>query len=246
MSADIYDALAPHYRAYADARSAYIEAVDAFVHAHAPAGSRSLLDVGAGDGVRGMALARRLGIDRTVLCDASAEMAVRCAALGATEVWTCRGEDMPVDGEPFDLVICLWNVLGHVTPPSARVEALTRMRRLLAPQGRLFLDVNNRHNAAAYGALRVIGRVMLDAVLPDERRGDTSFEWEVAGRRLPARGHLFTLREVESLARLAGLSMVRRVAIDYRSGAVSPWFFRGQLVFEMRTAANTTALNGER
>jgi hypothetical protein len=61
---DIYDALAPHYREYAGGKSAYLAAVDRFVLENLPAGADSLLDVGAGDGVRAMALAREAGIRR--------------------------------------------------------------------------------------------------------------------------------------------------------------------------------------
>lgn len=238
MNANIYDALAPHYRQYADAKASYLQAVDGVLLSRAPTGARSLLDVGAGDGVRGMALAKALRIDRTVLCDSSAEMAARCRALSPSEVWQCAAEDMPQAGERFDIVLCLWNVLGHIAPAELRVRALQSMARVLAPQGRLFLDVNNRHNASAYGWLRIAGRVILDGIAPDDGRGDTSFEWEVGGQRLPARGHLFTPAEMADLARRAGLRIERRLAVDYRTGAVSACVFRGQLVYELSSDAS--------
>lgn len=233
---DPYDALAPHYRRIAGERSAYLDAVDAIVRSRAPSGCASLLDVGAGDGVRGMALARSLGVQRVILCDASIEMAARCRALAPTDVWACPAQEMP-ECDPFDLVVCLWNVLGHVEPAENRLRALERMRALLAPRGRLFLDVNNRHNALAYGWPRVLGRRLIDAVMPDPRRGDTRFQWNVDGTSIPARGHLFTPKEVESLAAAAGLRLERRVAVDYRSGATSPRCYRGQLVYEFSAGA---------
>jgi SAM-dependent methyltransferase len=233
---DVYDILAPHYRQYAAARSAYLAAVDRMVLANAPAAARSLLDVGAGDGVRGMSIARNLGIDHVVLCDASKEMSARCLELAPSEVWHRRAEDIPDSPLRFDVILCLWNVLGHIGSAERRVRALARMRRLLAPGGAVFLDVNNRHNAAAYGKLKVLGRVITDAVHPKECRGDSSFEWHVGGQRIPAMGHLFTAHEVASLIARAGLTVTKRSAVDYVSGATSRWFFRGQLVY-MLTAA---------
>ncbi len=41
---------------------------------------------------------------------------------------------------------------------AARVAALTRMKALLNPSGSIFFDVNNRHNAHAYGRVRALWR----------------------------------------------------------------------------------------
>ncbi len=232
---DPYDALAPHYRSFAAGRAAYLAAVDAFVRENLPAARRSLLDVGSGDGVRAMALAQACGIGRVVLSDASAEMAERCRALGAAAVWAVPAQELP-ESEPFDVVTCLWNVLGHVPGHDARVAALRRMARALAPGGRLFLDVQNRHNAAAYGWWRVVGRLALDAVRPDERRGDTSFDWRIGDRTLRGHGHLFTPAEIGGLLRESGLRPLRRVAIDYLTGARSASALRGQLAFVCEAA----------
>ena len=93
---DIYDALAPHYREYARSRQAYLAAVDRFIlRARARRRVEAVLDVGAGDGVRGMALARRLAARRVVLCEPSREMAARCRELGADAVWEVPAEQLP-------------------------------------------------------------------------------------------------------------------------------------------------------
>lgn len=231
MASDPYDALAPHYRDYAGKRAAYLAAVDAFVREHVPRGARALLDVGAGDGVRAMALARACGIGEVVLSDASAEMATRCRALAPAAVWEVPAQDLPDDGRRFDVVTCLWNVLGHIPTRCDRRAALTRMAQLLAPDGRIFVDVQNRHNQAAYGRWRVRGRVVLDALWPDERRGDTSYDWHIGERTFRGHGHLFTPAEIESLLAEARLRVVARAAIDYATGASSSDPLRGQLAF---------------
>ena len=198
---------------------------------HMPGDAGSLLDVGAGDGVRAMGLARAGGVRRVVLCDSSAEMAARCRALAPAEVWELPVEALPAAGGPFDVICCLWNVLGHLENGDARSAALSRMKELLSGRGAIFFDVNNRHNAAAYGWLRVAGRVVVDFLDPDERRGDASYEWRIGEKSFPAMGHLFTPREIGRIIAAAGLVVRKRLAIDYETGARSDSPLRGQLVF---------------
>jgi SAM-dependent methyltransferase len=230
-----YDRLAPHYRAFASTRAAYLGAVDRFVVSHSPRAAR-MLDVGSGDGVRALGIARAIDAARLVLCEPSEAMAALCRAQPVACIWTCTAQCLPDCDERFDVITCLWNVLGHLPDRAARVAAFTGMRRLLAPGGTIFCDVNNRHNARAYGRARVMLRRLLDRIIPDERRGDSRFEWVVQGERIPAAGHLFTPAEMQRLAREAGLVVEERLAVDYRSGRSSSGAFQGQLVYRLRAA----------
>lgn len=230
-AAELYDIMAPDYRDYAAKRSAYIDAVDGFVRAWMLPSARRMLDVGSGDGVRAMTLAAACGIETVVLSDVSTEMVQRCRTLGAAAVWHAPAQALPDESAGFDAITCLWNVLGHVSTRSDRVAALRRMRALLAPGGRLFVDVQNRHNAAAYGRWRVCGRVVVDMLWPDERRGDTSFDWHVGGRAVRGHGHLFTPAEIGGLLHEAEFHVVARCAIDYATGRKSDSPFLGQLAF---------------
>lgn len=230
-SSDIYDALAPYYREYAEKKSAYLVAVDCFVLDNISVSAKSLLDVGSGDGVRAMALARQKGITETVLCDLSAEMADRCRALGPVEVWQVAAQNLPATVRRFDVITCLWNVLGHLPGRVERIRALAGMRELLTDRGVIFFDVNNRHNASAYGLLRVFGRIVLDFLSPDERRGDASFDWKIGDKTFPAMGHLFTPDEIEGIISASGLKIRKRVAVDYAKGTKSLSLLKGQLVY---------------
>jgi SAM-dependent methyltransferase len=228
-----YDRLAPHYRAYASARAAYLDAVDRFVIAHAPRDGQ-MLDVGAGDGVRAMAIARALSASKVVLCEPSERMAALCREQSAAAVWTDPAQCLWRHAERFDVITCLWNVLGHLPDCAARTAALAGMRSLLAPDGRIFCDVNNRHNARAYGSGIVMLRRMLDKLAPDERRGDATFEWRVGDERIPARGHLFTPAEMDGIVQAAGLEVEQRLTVDYVSGQTSSCPRSGQLVYRLR------------
>lgn len=230
-STNIYDALAPHYREYSKRKAAYLAAVDRFILEGVPRGAASLLDVGAGDGVRGMALAQQLQIRSTVLCDNSAEMIARCRALGPSEVWQTAAENLPDTKLRFDVITCLWNVLGHIQSRPERIRALTKMGGLLTDRGRIFFDVNNRHNAAAYGWIKVFGRIVIDTFHPDEHRGDASFDWKIGDHVFPSMGHLFTPREIEGIVRESGLRVLERIAIDYANGNISRSPILGHMVY---------------
>lgn len=231
---DLYDRLAPHYRDVSARRARYLAAVDGLILERARRPGVAFLDVGAADGVRGLRLAGLLGASRVVLCEPSREMAERCrrGAPGAV-VWECAAGDMPRDGGPFENIACLWNVLGHMPDAAARVAALARMADLLAPGGRLFLDVNNRHNAAAYGFWKVLGRRVVDALAFREGRGDASYVTTVGGEAIAGMGHLFTPPEMGALLRAAGLRVIERLGVDYLTGEAGPSPRRGQLFYHL-------------
>ena len=230
-STELYDALAPYYREYAESRSTYLAAVDRYIMANICKGAESFLDVGAGDGIRAMSIARELGITYTVLCDNSAEMAAKCREAGPSVVWQFPAEKLPGPSKQFDVITCLWNVLGHLATRPDRVQALRGMRGLLKEGGTLFIDVNNRHNAPAYGWLKVFGRSIYDALYSDETRGDASFDWRIGDKIFPAMGHLFTPAEIEGIIKDSGLKIKKRVAVDYATGRISAWPWKGQLLF---------------
>jgi len=227
---EAYDALAPSYASKAEARSLYRHTIDNIVASHAR-GSQSLLDAGAGDGRRALEIARRLGIERIVLLEPSAGMRLRCPE--ALEVWPFSIQEIPDGREAFDLVTCLWHVLGHVQVAQHRVSALMRLRESLAPNGKLFLDVTHRYNAAAYGWGKTFARLVHDALVHSETNGDVTVSWQAGDRTIQTRSHVFTGSEMEALFRSAGLKPVHRWVIGYDTGAVCRLPFYGQLLYQL-------------
>lgn len=230
MSANVYDELAPHYSEYARTRAAYCDAVDRQVLGWVPAVRGAMLDVGSGDGRRAVRLATALSAPRVVLSDPSLPMAEQCRGHAGAEVWPVAAEDLPNGPTDFDLVTCLWNVLGSLEGTARRVEALRCLGARLSPAGRMVLDVHNRYNLATAGTGRVLARVVRDIVDPAESNGSVAFTWRVAGRQIVSRGYLFTPREMRRLFDDAGLVVVRQAFVDYDTGAQrGPW--TGQMLF---------------
>lgn len=227
-----YDRIARIYASLAKQREAYLEAVDRLVVAETPPGSRSLLDVGAGDGTRAARIARDAGLRQVTLLEPSARM--RSYHPATATVWAMRAQDLHSQQGPFDVITCLWNVLGHILPSAARVEVLRQIARMVSPQGMIFIDVNHRYNARHYGAFATAMRFLRDRVSPVGSHGDVRVVWDVEGRPCATTGHVFTHPEFSALAHAAGLRIEKRFVIDYASGQLSRRSLEGNLMYVLR------------
>ena len=110
----------------------------------------AVLDFGCGSGryllrLRGR-VARAIGFD--VSDAALATLRARAADWTELTVIGPAPGDLDVhlaEAGKVDLVLCLFGVLGHITDPTARRDALVRMRQALEPgSGRLLISVPNR------------------------------------------------------------------------------------------------------
>ena len=232
VSSTFYDSLAPHFREYADRRRAYLEAVDDLV-AEGIQG-RTLLDVGSGDGVRILRIARRSGIEQLTMCEPNEEMRRRCPDADGTprlRILDVPAEHLDTIQERFENVTCLWNVLGHVASRQGRVRALRSVGGLLARGGTLQFDVNNRYNIRAYGWRAVAASRLRDWLHPGRSNGDRAVEIVVGGTTVRGRGYLFNPREVDAMIAEAGLRVLHCVAVDYRTGQRRTTRYEGQLFY---------------
>ncbi|MGO4880884.1 MAG: class I SAM-dependent methyltransferase [Bryobacteraceae bacterium] len=224
-----YDVIAPVYGRISEQRRAYLNAIDRLVIAEIPPGARSLLDVGAGDGSRAARIAQAAGITDLVLLEPSAQM--RAQQPREATIWAMRAEDLHDRQGSFDAITCLWNVLGHIFPAAARADVLREFGRLASPSGRIFVDVNHRYNARHYGAIKTALRFARDLGAPLGAHGDVRVEWDLAGYRCATAGHVFTDAEFAALARAAGLRILKRFVVNYRSGGLRRWSFEGNLMY---------------
>jgi SAM-dependent methyltransferase len=251
-----YNRLAQHYAVLSHRRGAYLRGVEKIILSRIPRGTRSLLDVGAGDGARALRIAAEAGIERVVLLEPSAAMVKNSAA--QAEVWPVRAENVVTErqenrasgpptaeggcphvvitSERFDVVTCLWNVLGHV-PTQDRHSALRAILNLLTPDGKFFLDVNHRYNLRSYGIFSTTARWTRDRFFPDEKNGDVTARWNVGEATISTYGHVFTHREIMRLADASGLELEERVVADYEDGRVRRFAFMGNLLYIFRRSS---------
>jgi 2-polyprenyl-3-methyl-5-hydroxy-6-metoxy-1,4-benzoquinol methylase len=225
-----YDFLAPYYRSYAAKRSRYLAKVEEIIISRAQ-GSHALLDIGAGDGSRALRIAEQLGCKRVVLIEPSTAMQSQCNA--AAEFVTCRASEVPHTGPSFDVVTCLWNVLGHLKDAEERANVLARLKSLLRPGGAIFLDVNHRYNAVAYGWPKTFLRIVHDLLFHSHANGDVEVCWRAGERQIVTYGHVFTSTELRGIFYLAGLKIKKHWIIDYKTGVERQSRFMGNLLYQL-------------
>ena len=234
-----YDRIAPVFSRLAEQRKPYLDRIDQLVLSAIPRGSRSLLDVGSGDGARARRIAQTRGISELVLLEPSLAMQGNVSANAS--VWTMRAEELPSAQAEFDVITCLWNVLGHVFPASARMEVLRQFARLLSSYGKIFVDVNHRYNARHYGSLQTALRFLRDQVSWGETNGDVVVTWDIDSEKCTTLGHVFTDKEFCSLSRAAGLRIEKRFVVDYATGEQVRRSWQGNLFYVLRPASAAAA-----
>jgi len=229
-----YNQLAPYYSDFSKRRAPYLRRVEELIATRIPAGASSLLDIGAGDGGRALRIAHTSGISRVVLLEPSARMSGETPS--GCVAWRTRVEDLDVSELEvrFDVITCLWNVLGHIEGLKRRVRALSVAKQLLSSKGLLFVDVIHRYNVRSYGVVMTAARWLGDHLAPREDRGDVNARWQTSAGEISTYGHVFTHHEVQRLARSAGFECLERVVIDYGTGKVHRPSCMGNLLYVLR------------
>lgn len=96
--------------------------------------NKSVLAVGGGTGIVHLIENSELSVS----IDPISEAVIDDPSASYAEVMTAAGEYVPFHADTFDWVICR-NVLDHTMSPK---DVLSEIRRVLKPDGRLWLDVN--------------------------------------------------------------------------------------------------------
>jgi hypothetical protein len=226
---EAYDRIAPEFARLSHRRRAYLDRIDQLIVSEIPHGSRSLLDIGAGDGSRALRIVEAAGLKELVLLEPSAGM--RGQWPSGTCGWAIRAEELCRRNAGFDAITCLWNVLGHVFPAENRVEVLRHCAHLLTAGGLMFIDVSHRYNVRHYGVVPTLLRMVRDRVLPNEQNGDVVASWDVNGATYATSGHVFTDAEFREVAAKAGLTIRKSFAVDYATGEIRRSKFGGHLLY---------------
>ena len=232
-----YDRLAPYYSHFSNRRAAYLRSVEEQIAKRIPPGAASLLDLGAGDGSRSLRIAAATRIPRVVLLEPSTKM---CSEISDHfDLWRGRAEELDAGtiADRFDVITCLWNVLGHVQSFEQRARVLSTAGQLLSPNGLFLVDVIHRYNVRAYGVAMTAARWLRDRLAPSNNNGDVTAYWETAAGGISTYGHVFTGREMRHLAQKASLDFVERTVIDYENGTIRKASWTGNLLYVFRRSS---------
>ena len=155
-----YDRIAPVFSRLAKQRKAYLDRIDQLVLSAILPGSRSMLDVGSGDGTRARRIAQTRGIAE-LYCSSQVGQC-RATAPRTPQFGPCA----PKNSTRFKPSLTSSRVSGMSSAtfspraPESTCSVSSPVCRL--PQGRIFVDVNHRYNARHYGALRTALRFLRD------------------------------------------------------------------------------------
>ncbi len=169
-----------------------------------------VLDAGCGTGWLAAGLRRARPDLRVIGNDVSAGMTGKARAAGAWPLLQADATRLPLRDGAVDLVVGR-GVLHHLPDVAA---ALAEWRRVLAPGGAVVLSSEPTPVVEGHGML------LLKVLLPLLRRTMSAEEdfWEVAS--MAANLHVFTLGQLEGLARDAGYGGVELTTADLLSTMV--------------------------
>jgi SAM-dependent methyltransferase len=221
-SVKFYDSLSVIYDAELERRAPWVKRVEGLIAGWAAKrGAKSLIDFGCGNGRRALRLMQAANLSGAAI-DVSPGMIDEARRLGVDahvmDIASPAFDPAALGGRKFDVVICTWNVLGHVEGRGARLQAVKNMRSVMAPGGCIVLDVNNRYNANQYGWAAVLRNLVKDTLNP-ERAGDfIANRVNPEGVTMHTFVHVFSRGELRQLCRDAGLTPVEERFLDYDTG----------------------------
>lgn len=227
-----YDAIAPFYRQISVEREKYLNGVDNIITTLIK-DSKSLVDLGSGDGVRVASLSKKARVNNIVLVDNSDEMLKLSRRIPKVKVVKSSIVNyLPKD--KFDVATCLWNVLGHADNVGAIKKTIFNVdRNILKTKGLFILDVNNRYNIRVYGLLQVAKNLISDMLNPSKNRY-AEFYKKFDNKKVKMKVHFFTPHEIEGYMKGTCLRVVKKLYVNYETGKIENQFWKGQILYIMR------------
>lgn len=231
-----YTKFVNQYSDYSQIRYKYISAVNSFIANQAKLFS-TIIDVGSGDGKRSKKIADFVKATKLTLLDNSEGMIGIARKLdGVSVIYSdIASSKIQLNGK-YKIVMCLWNVLGHISTNEKRKIAMLNMKNLMDIGGIIFLDVNNRYNIAQYGLKNVIKNICRDIFLPQKTNGDFEISFNIGSDYIKTMVHIFSPFEINKLIKQAGLKVMERKIINYKTGEFCHSIFGGQLVYKISKA----------
>jgi SAM-dependent methyltransferase len=223
-----YDSISDVYNKQSKKRIEYLNAVDQIIINECKTRDFSTyLDIGAGNGRRSLRIAKTLNIKKTTLLDNSTKMLENLSTLNDIQAIDTSIFDFKTT-EKFDLITCLWNVVGHFPSKKYMELFFKKSSELLYDNGCLFFDVNNRYNISHYGNKSVMENLRKDA-LNIEDAG-----WYTTGdNENKTKVYIHSPFEIDDYLSGLDLFLEKTHYVDYKNGAMKETFFEGQLLYKL-------------
>lgn len=224
-----YNSIANTYTIQSKNRIAYLDAVDDFIikdrkHQKIDA----YLDIGSGDGRRGLKIASALNITNTTLLDNSDKMLDGICLLDTIKVVESSIFEFS-SSQKFDLITCLWNVIGHFPTRASMHLFFKNVNKLLNNNGVFIFDVNNRYNIAHYGTESVMRNIQNDHF----KKIDSGW-FTIGDKTLKTKVYIHSPFDIYDYLKGLDLIIEDTFYLDYNSGINKDTFFEGQLLYKIR------------
>lgn len=230
-SQKVYDQLADTYPEVSQERSTYLSAVDNIIIPQITK-KNSLLDLGSGDGVRATHIAKQAQILHVTLVENSHEMVKKCKQLDGARVIEESIEKIQPTNR-YDVITCLWNVLGNVDSYNDRIKVLNNIKSFLKEDGVFFFDVLNRYNISYYG-LQNVAIAFIKDLFRDGKNSNKIYTKYAGSREVIYNVHYFTHNEILKMLEESGLRLIKVYFVDYITGKQKNKIWQGQLVYKVR------------
>lgn len=226
MSSNYYDSIAQNYEHISFNRINYLTAVESYVTRKIEEDRpKTLLDVGSGDGKRLARILEKCTFQKITSIEPSKQMCKKIREL-----------KLPVDlhnttlekfktNEKYDLILCLWNVIGHIDDID---QFLNQLSHLLKDNGAVILDFNNKLNLKQYGLKNFLLNLLANLHIGSSSRKKGIFQLSESSYV-----KLWTYFEFEKIAKKY-FNCRDYKSIDYNSGKIEKYYFRGQLVAHLK------------
>lgn len=232
-SEEFYTKFAPFYERYSSIKRNYISAVNNFIKSESKSHLK-MADVGSGDGKRSKEVAESIHSSSLTLIDNSNGMMTIAKNIKGVNVVFADISDIKFkSNDKYGVVTCLWNVLGHIPTVEKRKVAITNLASLMEDGGFLFIDVNNRYNISNYGLKAVAKNILNDLFRSSENNGNFELNVDTENGKIQTEVHIFNPFEMDKLLKSVGLEIIKRQAVNYKTGEKSNSFWGGQLVYKL-------------
>lgn len=228
-----YDQYAPFYTEYLNLRKKYQKKVEDIMISLVSK-PESMIDVGSANGLRSKRISQFFKIKKLVLVDSSKNMCALSKKVSKNTYNLDISDKEFRDLGKYDVVFCLQNVIGHIETTAGRKQAMHNLKRLIANNGSLFIDVHNRYNLNEYGLISVLKNIIKDIFKPSDQNGDFSFTAKLRNTNIPGFVHIFTLEELKSLIKDTGLEIKKICYIDYKTGEIRKNQYGGHILCQLK------------
>jgi SAM-dependent methyltransferase len=224
-SKEYYNKLAKEYNEKSKNRIQYLNSVDELIIKSL--GNKKIinyLDIGSGDGRRASKIKQELNIEFTTLLDESEAM-LKTAQENEYSIVNKSFFEFETS-EKYDLITCLWNVLGHFDSFDSRLLFFKKVSNLLSEEGLLVFDVNNRYNINHYGYKNVAQNLYKDH-LQDDDRGLFSLGLQ----NIETTVYVHSPFDILTYIKNSELYILKEYYPNYNTGEIESTYFEGQLLY---------------